>query len=106
MKEGFMVPPNHVNFEETFWKCWGEIIVGSIAYISLRGGGPTEMHTHSHNHLFIVVRGEARVLLDDRKIIIHRDESFLVDGSVPHSVWSNQDEETVMIGISLKEQRN
>lgn len=68
MKEGFMVPPNHVNFEakKLFGNVGGEIIDGSIAYISLRGGGPTEMHTHSHNHLFIVVRCEARVLLDDR----------------------------------------
>ena len=49
-----------------------------------------------------MVRGEARVLPDNREIIIHRDESFLVDGTIPHSVWSNQDEETVMTGISLK----
>ena len=81
---------------------WGKIIDGSIAYINLKGGGPTEQHTHEHDHLFIVVKGEAKALLEDKEVLIHQDEAFLVKGTVPHSVWSNQDEETVMIGISVK----
>ncbi|MBR4692480.1 MAG: cupin domain-containing protein [Oscillospiraceae bacterium] len=80
----------------------GQIIDGSIAYIKLKGGGPTEQHTHGHSHLFIVVKGEAKVLLDQEEAIIRKDEAFLVNGTVPHSVWSNQDEETVMIGISVR----
>jgi len=98
-----MTPPKHVNFEaKKLFDNVGEIIDGSIAYITLKGGGPTEQHTHDHNHLFIVTKGEAKVLLDKEEVIIHQDEAFLVEGKIPHSVWSNQDEETVMIGISVK----
>ncbi len=103
MKKGFMTPPKHVNFEaKKLFDNVGEIIDGSIAYITLKGGGLTEQHTHDHNHLFIVTKGEAKVLLDKEEVIIHQDEAFLVEGKIPHSVWSNQDEETVMIGISVK----
>ena len=103
MKEGFITPPNHVNFEaKKLFGNVGEIIDGSIAYINLKGGGPLEQHTHEHNHLFIVVKGEAIVMLGDEKKIIHKDEAYLVEGKIPHSVWSNQDEETIMIGISVK----
>ncbi|SFQ62518.1 Cupin domain-containing protein [Streptococcus equinus] len=103
MRKGFMTPPKHVNFEaKKLFDNVGEIIDGSIAYITLKGGGPTEQHTHDHNHLFIVTEGEAKVLLDKEEVIIHQDEAFLVEGKIPHSVWSNQDEETVMIGISVK----
>ena len=43
---------------------------GSIAYINLKGGGSTEQHTHEHNHLFIVIKGETKVLLDKEEVII------------------------------------
>lgn len=103
MREGFITPPAHVNFEaKKLFGSMGQIIDGSIAYIDLRGGGPTQRHTHEHDHLFIVVKGEAKAVLDNEEVIIHKDEAFLVKGSIPHSVWSNQDEETVMIGISVK----
>lgn len=103
MKKGFVTPPNHVNFEaKKLFGSVGQIIDGSIAYINSEGGGPLEQHTHEHNHLFIVVQGEAVVHLGEEKIVIHKDESFLVDGTIPHSVWSNQNDETVMIGISVK----
>lgn len=67
----------------------GEIINGSIAHIDLNGGGPTEKHTHEHDHLFIVTEGEAKILLDNEEVIVKKDESFLVDGNIPHSVWNN-----------------
>lgn len=103
MKKDFITPPNHVSFEaKRLFGSAGQIIDGSIAYINLEGGGPLVQHTHEHNHLFIVVQGEAIVHLGEERIIIHKDESFLVDGKIPHSVWSNQEGETVMIGISVK----
>ena len=103
MKSEYITPPNHKNFKaKKLFGNVGEIIDGSIAYITLHGGGPVEQHTHEHNHLFIVVKGEALVKLGDEVIIIHKDDSYLVDGKTPHSVWSNQDEETIMIGISVK----
>ena len=99
----FMVPPNHINFKaKKLFGEMGEIIDGAIAYIDLNGGGPTELHTHEHNHLFIVTKGEAKVLLADEEVIIRKDEAFLVEGKIPHSVWNNQEGETAMIGISIK----
>ncbi len=100
--EEFITPPAHVNFKakKLFGEA-GEIKDGAIAYLSPNGGGPTTPHTHEHNHLFIVVNGEAKVLLGDKEVIIRKDESFLVDGKIPHSVWSNTDGETVMIGITV-----
>lgn len=102
--ENFITPPNHINFQakKLFGDC-GQIIDGSIAYISLNGGGPTEQHVHKHNHLFIVVQGEAKILLGDETVIVRKNESFLVNGMIPHSVWNNADSETVMIGITVKE---
>lgn len=98
----FITPPNHVNFQakKLFEEC-GHIVDGSIAYISLNGGGPIEKHTHQHNHLFIVVQGEAKILLDNETVIVKENESFLVKGTIPHSVWNNTDSETVMIGITV-----
>ena len=80
----------------------GEIIDGSIAYISLNDGGPHKKHTHEHDHLFIVTKGEAKILLNEEEIVVKKDESFLVNGKMPHSVWNNINDETVMIGISVK----
>lgn len=43
MKDGFMTPPNHVNFEaKKLFGEVGQIIDGSIAYINLKGGGPLD----------------------------------------------------------------
>lgn len=102
MKE-FITPPDHIHFlaKKLFADC-GEIIDGSIAYLEKGGGGPASLHTHEHNHLFIVVSGQARVELDGEVRIVDANESFLVNGHIPHSVWNNTDVTTVMIGISVK----
>ena len=102
MKE-FITPPDHIHFlaKKLFADC-GENIDGSIAYLEKGGGGPTSLHTHEHNHLFIVVSGQARVELDGEIRIVDANESFLVNGHIPHSVWNNIDGTTVMIGISVK----
>lgn len=102
-----MTPPNHRNFlAKKLFSNMGEIIKdGSIAYLEINGGGPLEPHTHAHNHLFIVAKGEAKILLDGEVIIIKENESYLVEGSVPHSVWNNLSETTIMIGISITTDR-
>ena len=80
MKDGFITPPNHVNFEaKKLFGNKGQIIDGSIAYINLKGGGPTEKHTHEHNHLFIIVKGEAKVLLGEEEVIIPENEACAID---------------------------
>ena len=56
--QDFMTPPKHVNFHaKKLFGEMGRIVDGSVAYIELNGGGPTELHTHEHNHLFIVTEG-------------------------------------------------
>ncbi len=103
MKEGFSTPPKHVSFEaKKLFDNIGQIIDGAIAYIGPGGGGPTEQHTHEHDHLFVVVKGEAKVLLGEETVVVRKDEAFLVKGTIPHSVWNNQDDETVMLGISVR----
>lgn len=99
----FITPPDHVNFlAKKLFEGVGEIENGSIAYLQPGGGGPVAPHVHGHDHLFIVTKGEAKVLLDDDIKIIHENEAIVVNGFVPHSVWNNIDGETVMIGITLK----
>lgn len=103
MEDGFITPLNHISFKaKKLFDSVGEIIDGSVAYLNLNGGGPIKQHTHSHNHLFIVTKGEAKILLENEEIILKKDEAFLVKGTIPHSVWNNTNDETVMIGISVK----
>lgn len=45
---------------------------------------------------------EAKTLLVSGEAMFCRGEVFLVKDSVPRSVWSNCDSETVMIGISVE----
>jgi len=101
--KNFITPPNHVRFlAKKLFGNIGEIIDGSIAYLEKQGGGPLENHTHEHNHLFIVTEGEAKIILGEEVIIVKENESYLVDGQIPHSVWNNTENKTVMIGISVK----
>ena len=100
--EGFTTPLNHVNFlAKKLFSNMGGIIDGSIAYLEKEGGGPIESHTHVHNHLFIVVKGEARIQYLDYEIIVKENDSYLVNGEIPHSVWNNSKEQTIMIGLSI-----
>ena len=99
----FITPPNHINFlAKKLFGDVGEIIDGSIAYLEKQGGGPLLNHTHKHNHLFIVTEGEAKIILDSEVVKVKKNESFVVQGNIPHSVWNNIDDVTIMIGISVK----
>ena len=63
-----MTTPKDVNFQaKKLFGAAGEVLDGSIAYIAPKGGGPTEQHTHEHDHLFSVVKGEAKVLRGGRR---------------------------------------
>lgn len=102
----FVTPPDHINFlaKKLFGNC-GEIVDCSIAYLEANGGGPANLHTHEHSHVFIVIEGQAKVLMDSAEKIVNPNESILVDGGIPHSVWNNTDSRTVMIGISIRNKR-
>lgn len=100
---GFITLPNHVNFlaKKLFGES-GEIQDGAIAYLEPGGGGPVEPHTHPHNHLFVVISGEAKIILGNQEVIVHENESFLVKGELSHSVWNHADQTTIMLGITIK----
>ena len=103
MPDRFMTPPDHVNFlAKPLFGAEGAIKDGAIAYLAPQGGGPTTPHTHAHDHLFIVVKGEAKILLGDDGVFVSANEASRVKGTVPHSIWNNLDSETVMIGISIQ----
>lgn len=99
----FTTPPNHIHFlaKKLFGNC-GEIMNGSIAYLEPEGGGPVLPHTHEHNHLFIVIQGRVRIKLDGKDTLVNANESFLVHGEVPHSIWNDTNETTIMVGISIR----
>ena len=67
---------------------------------------PNHNHTHSDNHIFIVVDGEAKIILNDKEVIVKKNESFFVDGMVPHSIWNNADQATVVIKISTEREQS
>ena len=70
-----------------------------IYYIEKGGGGPENNHTHSDNHIFIVVDGEVRVVLGDEETVVGKNESIFVDGMIPHSIWNNGEKTAVVIKI-------
>lgn len=99
----FITPPNHIGFlAKKLFDEMGKIKWGAIGYLSKDGGGPAGNHTHSDNHLFIVVCGEAKVIVDDKIAIVKKNEAYFVDGMLPHSIWNNVDDTTVVIKISLE----
>lgn len=101
--EEFFIPLNHIAFKaKKLFGETGKINDVSIAYLEKDGGGPATMHTHSHDHLFIVTQGEAELLLGDAKRVVRKDEAFLVKGGIAHAVWNRSDGPTVMIGITVR----
>ena len=103
--EDFITPANHINFlaKKIFGNLEQKMLDGSIAYLDKEGGGPVEMHTHDHNHLFMVVKGEVKIMLGDKVVILSENDVYLVKGKIPHSVWNNREEVAVMVGISTKD---
>ena len=101
--QGFMTPPNHKSFlAKKLFDENGKIKWGAIAYIDQDGGGPEGNHTHKENHIFIVVDGEARIMLGDQAVIVKKNESFFVNGMTPHSIWNHAGQTAVVIKISTE----
>ena len=96
----FMTPEGHRGFSaKKLFDRMGEIQWGAIAYIEKGGGGPENNHTHSDNHIFIVVDGEVQVVLGDEETVVEKNESLFVDGMIPHSIWNNGEKTAVVIKI-------
>ncbi len=104
--QGFITPPNHKGFSaKKLFDENGKIKWGAIAYIEKGGGGPEGNHVHSDNHIFIVVDGEAKVILGDKEIIVQKNKSLFVDGMTPHSIWNNTNQTTTVIKISTEREQ-
>lgn len=103
MENTFITPEGHKGFSaKKLFDGMGRIKWGAIAYIEKNGGGPENNHTHSDNHIFIIVDGEVRIISGERVIIAGKDQTVFVDGMTPHSIWNNGDKTAVVIKISTE----
>lgn len=103
MNEAFITPEGHTGFlAKKLFDDMGKIHWGAIAYIEKGGGGPENNHTHSDDHIFIVVDGEVRIVSGDTEIIVGKNQSVFVEGMKPHSIWNNGDKTAVVIKISTE----
>ncbi len=98
----FMTPPDHVGFlAKRLYGAGGTIGDVAVARLEPDGGGPLTAHTHPHDHLFVVVQGEVRIVLGGEERRLGENEALLVRGCVPHAVWNRTRETAVMIGITV-----
>lgn len=101
----FITPPNHVNFlAKPIFKDLGkfDILDCTIANIEDNGGGPVELHSHEHMHLFIVISGKVKVILEDETIILNKNDYYLVKPNSMHKMWNDFGEKSIVMGITLK----
>lgn len=99
----FNLVPDHVDFvAKRLFEDAGKLQDGSIIYAKPNGGGPTKDVQHDHNHLFIVVKGEAKVIVEGKESIVPENESVIVPGKVSHSIWNNSSEnDLIMVSLSM-----
>ena len=94
--------PEHVDFvAKRLFENMGELSNGSVIRVEKGGGGPTSDHFHEHDHLFIIMKGEAKVIIEGRAFIVKENESIRVPGNKSHSIWNNLDDTMVMVGLSV-----
>lgn len=109
MANDFMTPEGHTGFLAKKLFDWeqegrsGSIQWGALAYIQKDGGGPAGNHTHASGHIFIVVEGEARVMLGEAAYRVAKDECFYVPGMTPHSIWNDREEPAKVIKLNVLE---
>lgn len=102
MEQQFITPEGHTGFHaKKLFDGMGDIQWGALAYIEKGGGGPEGNHTHSDNHIFIVVEGEVEIILGNASHIVRKDDMFFVDGMIPHSIWNHGTETAKVIKISV-----
>ena len=95
--------PDHVDFDaKRLFENAGALQDGSIIYAKPNGGGPTKDIPHNHNHLFIVIKGEAKVIVEGKESIIPENECATIPGKVSHSIWNNSSEnDLIMVSLSV-----
>lgn len=102
MENEFITPQGHKNFHaKKLFNEAGQIKWGAIAYIEKDGGGPIGNHTHDDNHIFVIVEGEVEIFLENESHIVKKDETFFVDGRIPHSIWNHGSGVAKVIKLSV-----
>lgn len=100
---GFDIPENYSGITaKKLFRNMGTITEGSSVRVAPCGGDPAEQHTHEHDHLYIVTKGEITIFLCEDSIVLKEEEFFLVKGFIPHSLWNHTYSETALIDISVK----
>lgn len=103
MNNEFMTPEGHKGFlAKKLFDKGNKIQWGAIAYIEKGGGGPENNHTHNDDHIFIVTEGEVKIISGDKEFILGKNQSMVVNGTIPHSIWNNGDVTAVVIKISTE----
>lgn len=74
---------------------------GDIAEIEPGGGGPFPSHIHEHGHLFIVLKGEVDVSIDNDQFTVHENSSIKVPGNTKHSMINNSKRTSRVLGITV-----
>lgn len=98
-------PPDHIGF--LAGRIYGEgdqkgsVTDISIAEIEPGGGGPQTLHTHPHDHLFIVDEGQVTVRFSDEEVTLNAGEQFRVQGSRLHSMWNCAERPARVVGINI-----
>ena len=98
----FTTPPAHIHFKaKKFPELAGTFRDGALAFLEPGGGGPLGKHSHTPDHLFLVVSGEARVEYENETVVIPAGTTCRVTGRRPHAVWNNTNQQTVMLGLTI-----
>lgn len=98
----FATPPAHIHFlAKKYPELADHFQDGALAYLEPNGGGPMEKHSHSHDHLFLVIQGEARIEYDKESVVVKAHEIYRVSGCRKHSVWNNGNTTAIMLGLTI-----
>lgn len=94
---GFSMVPDMPGCEE---KALAENM-GRIIHFGPMGGGPFILHSHDYSHLIAAVKGEISVVFEDEEIKLSCNESCVVDGKRPHSVWNRTESEATAVDVYI-----
>ena len=86
---------------KTLLRDCGNIINVAIVVMEPHGGGPNTPGLHRHDPMFIVVEGEIRAQIGGATKVVKKDETIMVDGRLPHSIWNDGDTPAKVVKLSI-----
>ena len=99
----FIHPQGYVNFRaKKLFGMSGKILSGIIAYIDEDGGGPRPEHIHEYGHIYMLIQGGIEINVNNEKIRIRKNETFFVNGTVPHSVRNYFKGLTILVILNVE----